>query len=88
MSSEFEKKFVKVMSNAFYEINERTGYELFEPTKIEEISKKLVKLTPLVEELLLKPKRGVTLKDVEKEQIDFEKSTKAGNIGNSTWVYL
>jgi hypothetical protein len=76
MSSELEKEYVRIMSDAFYELNEIIGYEYFRPSQI----RKIVKLLPLVEEMVLKP-RGVTIGDVGKEERNYEKGKQAALMG-------
>jgi hypothetical protein len=80
MSSEFKKEYFRIMSDAFHECNEIMGYEYFRPAQINKITKAFSKLFPLVEELILKP-RGVTIRDVETEQVDYERGKRAALMG-------
>lgn len=67
---------VSVISDSLHAINEALGYEYFKSTEIVQISDQFVMLSPVVEELIMKP-RGVTLENVEKEQVDYERGKQA-----------
>lgn len=53
------------------------GYSHFEKEEREELREKLLKLSPVIEKNVMIPKRGITLKDLEKEIPDYEKCKKA-----------
>jgi hypothetical protein len=80
MSSELQKEFARIMSDVFHELNEIIGYEYFQPSQIKKIAKNYLKFLPLVEEILMKS-RGVTLRDIEKEERNYEKGKQAAMIG-------
>lgn len=73
MSLHLQQEIVRVFCDALHEINEMLGYEYFESSKIDKLAAKFLKALPSVE-ALLKSRRGVTLRDVEKEKYDYEKA--------------
>ncbi|HEX7141362.1 MAG TPA: hypothetical protein VF222_02670, partial [Nitrososphaeraceae archaeon] len=76
MSKNLQNNLLLCISNALYEINEILGYEYFESTNIDNLSKKFLKMLPYSEKLLQQV-RGVSLKDIEKEEMDIDKGMKA-----------
>jgi hypothetical protein len=73
MSPELKAKLTATISDALYEINEMLGYEYFEENKIKDVSKKFLNMLPFAEQLLMNT-RGVTLKDLENEEINRERA--------------
>ena len=76
MSKNLQNNLLLCISSALYEINEILGYEYFESTNIDNLSKKFIKMLPYSEKLLQQV-RGVSLKDIEKEEMDIDKGMKA-----------
>ena len=68
---------MRIITSAFYEINQILGYEYFDKTTIEDRSKKLLIIGLPFGEWLLEQKSGVNLQDLENEELDEEKTKRA-----------
>ena len=64
MSKKLQNNILLCISNALNEINQILGYEYFESTNLENLSKKFLKILPYSEKFLQQT-RGVSLKNVE-----------------------
>jgi hypothetical protein len=76
MSPKLRQKFIETFSDALNEINEFMGYEYFKKSNIRSTCRAFLELEPFAEWLLMMT-RGVSLQDLERENIDREKAKKA-----------
>ena len=76
MSKKLQNNLLLSISNALNEINQILGNEYFECTKIDNLSRKFLKMLPYSEKFLQQT-RGASLEDVEKEEMDIDKGMKA-----------